>query len=209
MFVNKQALEQHTRDSHKKPPGSYCSRCKKSFRCKADLERHNASPVHNPKKQRCFACSAIFKTPSGLAQHIESTCPNLGQNRHHVTAAIQSLKVASPISLRLFKPMKFMTGAKRRPLITYYSTAQSFNGKGFECCVCHKTFHSRQSLEAHLNSPVHDEDQFKCPKCRMQFKLVSGLVQHIESEACGISSLMDVERRLSRLTGQVSRALAW
>ena len=166
--------------------------------------------MHRPRSIPCFAqtCPSKFKTPSGLAQHVEGNCNKLSITRHHVTAAVQALHMTPAISLR--PAIEGFAPAPPRPLIAYHASQLqiAFNGNRYQCQICNKTFLSLYSLEAHLNSPVHDEDEFKCPKCERQFSLVSGLVQHLESASCGLSGIEDVGRRFARMTLGFSRSLA-
>ncbi|KAM6501678.1 hypothetical protein JOM56_001655 [Amanita muscaria] len=214
-FNSESAVDQHRRDSpvHKqvvrRTPRTTCTICEKRFQTPGDLAQHNASSVHRYRNTSCFVCPSRFKTPSALAQHVESSCQQLPFNRHHITAAVQSLNIASKISLRSSIEGSLPVLRISRPLITYQALARSFNGRGYQCHICRKTFPALQSLQAHLNSPVHDVDEFKCPKCNTRFKLVSGLVQHLESASCGLSNVRDVERRFAQLTSRFSRLLTF
>ncbi|KIL61132.1 hypothetical protein M378DRAFT_866856 [Amanita muscaria Koide BX008] len=213
-FNNELSLNHHMRDSpvHKQVvkrtnTDTFCTICEKRFQTPAALAQHNASPIHRQRNTSCFVCPSKFKTPSALAQHVESSCRQLPFNRHHITAFVQSLDIASTISLRSSIEGSLPVLQLSRPLITYQALPSSFNGSGYQCHICRKTFSVIQSLEAHLNSPVHDEDEFKCPKCNTRFKLISGLVQHLESASCGLSNVTDVERRFASLTAPFSRLL--
>jgi DNA-directed RNA polymerase subunit RPC12/RpoP len=148
----------------------------------------------------CFACSSKFKTTSGVVQHVEGDCQNLLLNRNQITATVQSLDVGSKISLRSIGGSSSTATPFSRPLLTYDQPAEiSPDGTSYQCHICYKMFQSPSSLDAHLNSPAHDKDEFKCPRCNTQFKLVSGLVQHLESASCGLSNVDDVERRFNML----------
>jgi hypothetical protein len=46
-----------------------------------------------------------------------------------------------------------------------------------------------------------------CPKCKRKYKLISGLIQHIESEVCGVAKFQQVEDYASDLTSRFSRLL--
>jgi hypothetical protein len=59
----------------------------------------------------------------------------------------------------------------------------------------------------HLSSPAHDDDEFKCPRCKRTYKLIPGLIQHIETEACGMARFEQVEDQANALTGQFARLL--
>ncbi|PBK85640.1 hypothetical protein ARMGADRAFT_548755 [Armillaria gallica] len=76
-----------------------------------------------------------------------------------------------------------------------------------ECYLCHVEFSTLQSLNLHLNSPVHDANEFKCPKrrCGKKFKVVSALIQHIENESCGLARFTTVQMEAMLLTRQFAR----
>jgi hypothetical protein len=133
--------------------------------------------------------------------HIESGCHRI--NRHQVTAAVQKLNIIPQISLRRIE------GSVKPPtrLITYSANECAFNGRDYECYLCHNTFKTLDRLNQHLNSPAHDELEFQCPHCRSEFKLISGLVQHIESESCGIARFKEVTKHFETLTDSFSRLL--
>ena len=82
-------------------------------------------------------------------------------------------------------------------------------GDGTRCPLCPPTrrpFPSRQSLQQHLQSPVHDARIFRCPVSPLMFtglhgqqrkkattvkwfSTISGMGQHVESGACAIGGL--------------------
>lgn len=173
-----------------------CSEAEYSF------HQHTSSRVHNGRDFYCPLCSKGFKVPSSIALHIESgACGNI--SRHQVTSAVHSLKLSPTISIS-----GRIQNTSRPLTITHYSASErAFNGTAYECYLCHSTFRSLSSLNAHLGSPAHDKDQFKCPKCKVEFKLVSGLIQHIESEKCGVARFKQVEDYATALTQQFSRLL--
>ncbi|KAF8629320.1 hypothetical protein AX15_003503 [Amanita polypyramis BW_CC] len=133
-----------------------------------------------------------------MACHLESSCKNSPLNRHQVTEAIQKLNIIPAISL-----CPTIEGQNEIPaprtIATYHATEASFNGKGYQCSFCSRTFSALCSLDSHLNSPAHDRKEFKCPKCKRKFKLISGLTQHLESGSCGLSSIGDVEERFREM----------
>ncbi|KAF9459150.1 hypothetical protein BDZ94DRAFT_1268917 [Collybia nuda] len=108
--------------------------------------------------------------------HIESGVH--GITRHQVTVAVHKLGIIPTISVdrRLEGPIE-----PPAVIVSYTATEEAFNGRTYKCIFCFCTYATLRALNAHLNSPAHDADEFKCPKCRNQFKLVSGFIQHIES----------------------------
>ncbi|PBK69317.1 hypothetical protein ARMSODRAFT_157332 [Armillaria solidipes] len=146
-------------------------------------------------------CSKKFKAPSEIAAHIESGGCNPNINRHHVSAAIHAMHISPPITItrRIEGPVN--------PVVHFSATDRAFNGKAYEYYLCHVEFSTLQSLNLHLNSPVHDANEFKCPKrrCGKKFKVVSALIQHIESESCGLARFTTVQMEAMLLTGQFAQ----
>ncbi|KIL61123.1 hypothetical protein M378DRAFT_167284 [Amanita muscaria Koide BX008] len=204
-FEDERTKQEHMDVCDSADENTFCTICNKNFREPKDLQNHLSSPKHKGKNASCFVCPSKFRTPSGVALHLESGCKQLPLNRHHITAAVNSLNIAPKISLRHSVEGSLL--ATPRPLITYQAFESSFNGSAYQCPICPTMFRTLSSLEAHLNSPAHDEDEFKCPKCNTHFKLVSGLVQHLKSGSCGLSNLKDVERRFADMEAQLSRSL--
>ncbi|KAG1899944.1 uncharacterized protein F5891DRAFT_1035307 [Suillus fuscotomentosus] len=169
-FVDLANLYQHLATSLKH---NWCFLCSRDFATPTSLDQHS-SPVHNGLDFECPLCSKIFKIPSLIALHIQSgACHNI--SRAQVTAAVHALNIVPSISVS-----RHIEGGSTR-VASYYVTERAFNGTAYE------------SLNSHINSPAHDADEFKCPKCERKYKFVSGLMQHIESEACGVARFEVVE----------------
>jgi hypothetical protein len=159
--------------------------------------------VNDEKKTfDCLFCEREFRVPSAVAMHIESGTHNI--TRHQVTVAVHKLGIVPTISVdrRLEGPIE-----PPASIITYIATEESYNGVSYECYLCRSTHRTLAQLNRHLNSPAHDADEFKCPKCKTKFKLVSGLIQHIESSTCAIAKFKEVQSHFENLTDQFSRAL--
>jgi len=143
----------------------------------------------------------MFKSPSGIAHHIESGCHRI--TRRQVTAAVHGAKIIPNLSI------KRITGAipAHNTTTTLIATAASFNGKAYECYLCKKKFKQLGSLNTHLNSAAHDEDQFRRPKCKKDFTVISGFIQHLESQVCGMAKPATIDRQYTDLTDRLSRLL--
>ncbi|KAJ8494949.1 hypothetical protein ONZ45_g13059 [Pleurotus djamor] len=155
---------------------------------------------------KCPFCEEKFKSPSGVAFHVESGCHKV--TRHQVTAAVHALNIVPTISIS-HRIAGGSSNHRTDALTTLIATEASFNGKAYQCCLtgCRKSFQTLAALNSHLNSPAHDRDEFKCPKCSTKFKLISGLVQHIESGVCKAAQLKKVEEYYGDLTAAFTRAL--
>lgn len=83
------------------------------------------------------------------------------------------------------RPMIQMPGFSN---IETYATKHAWNGSGFQCYLCNKTFNLLHGLNNYLKSPVHEQSMYRCPKasCGKEFKVLSGLVPHVESECCRV-----------------------
>lgn len=103
-----------------------------------------------------------------------------------------------------------VVGSPFDPAITYTANDFAHLGIPYACALCFKTFRNVVQLTAHMNSPVHDPDSFKCPgpKCGRQFALVSGLIQHLESGTCKLASAGEIFERFALLTARFSKHLA-
>ncbi|KAG2107898.1 uncharacterized protein F5147DRAFT_695632 [Suillus discolor] len=175
-FVDLANLYQHLATSLKH---NWCFLCSRDFATPTSLDQANLD-------FECPLCSKRFQIPSSIALHIQSgACHNISLAQ--VTAAVHALKIVPTTSVS-----RHIEGGSTR-VASYYVTERAFNGTAYECYLCHLTFRTLGALNSHINSPVHDADEFKCPKCERKYKFVSGLMQHIESEACGIARFEVVE----------------
>jgi hypothetical protein len=224
-FSSAQALEMHLDNSPAHQP--FCHSCNRGFGSQAALRRHldtslrhrgtvvlyqndrakpsvmNSFYARHSSSCECPLCRKSFGAPSAVAQHVESgACHNI--SRHQVTAAVKSLEIIPSITIsrRLKGPVD-----AQFTIIRSFATQGSFNGFGYVCSMCTKSFRTLGSLEMHLNSPAHDQRQFQCPKCKKQVKLVSGLIQHIESESCGIAKFKQVADIAGGLMNSFTRRL--
>lgn len=123
-----------------------------------------------------------------------------------VLASSMSTAVFSTDGSHLVSP----TGSPFDPAIAYTPNDFAHLGIPYACALCFKTFRNVVQLTAHMNSPVHDPDAFKCPgpKCGRQFALVSGLIQHLESGSCKLASAGEIFERFALLTARFSKYLA-
>lgn len=164
--------------------------------------QHSEAVDDGKKSFDCLFCEREFRFPSAIAMHIESGSHKI--TRHQVTMAVHKLGIVPTISVdrRLTAPVEAPA-----TIISYKATEEAFDGVSYRCYLCPGTYATLGGLNAHLNSPAHDADEFKCPKCNMQFKLVSGLIQHVESGTCAIAKFKEVQSHFENLTDQFSRAL--
>ncbi|KAJ4483858.1 hypothetical protein J3R30DRAFT_1842868 [Lentinula aciculospora] len=199
-FKDSLSLFQHLAASSRH---DWCFICSRDFSSPNALAQHSSSPVHRARDIRCPLCKESFKMVSAIAQHIESGSCRSDINRHTVTQAVRSLNLVPAISIN----RRITGGSTSRTITSYSATERAYNGSAYECYLCHRTFNTLNALNTHLSSPAHDTKEFRCPKCRNEYSLISGLVHHIESEACGIAKFEAVRKQMLGLTNSFRKML--
>jgi len=133
--------------------------------------------------------------------HLESgTCPS-GATRHKVNETIRFYDRNNLITDRL------LTYPDSNGSTETWATSAAWNGHAFECYFCPREFRSLPALNQHLKSPAHEQKLYHCPKCAVKFNVFSGLVQHVESESCGISRFAAVKKVMDNMTSTLSRMI--
>ncbi|KAF8854831.1 hypothetical protein BDZ45DRAFT_747079 [Acephala macrosclerotiorum] len=166
--------------------------CKRMFMNQNNLNQHLHSRIHiGSSNIRCPFCKGGFTSASGVTIHLESgTCPKANIDRHGINRMIQQLDTNHVITKKLLTyPNSSNT--------TYIATDRSWNGHAYQCYLCSRQFAALPSLNNHINSPVHEQNLYHCPGrgCGREYKALSGLVQHVESESCGVMRFATVQRQ--------------
>ena len=150
----------------------------------------------------CPFCGNGYVTASGLSHHLETgSCPQAPNiTRDTLHHAIRSRDRGD-----------FITKPAERRLIEWQATAETWNGDGYECYLCHREFNALSSLNQHLTSPAHRQKIYRCPNhrgCSLEFVSLAGLFNHLESESCGYIRFENVRKSLAWLpVGQGGRKL--
>ena len=136
--------------------------------------------------------------------HFESgTCPS-GMTRDDVDRAI----VRADRNRIITNPDRLICGpgGYEAPTTQSWATDRSWNGTGYECFICHFTFRTLAGLNQHLQSAVHKQKIYRCPKsdCRIEFKTLSALCQHVEHGSCGVRVFRQVRDVMDDLTRGVN-----
>lgn len=147
-------------------------------------------------------CNKTFVSPSGLVNHFESgACPSRMTRRQ-----LNHFVVRADTNNYITNPSRLLTGPFGRfeppaPAVTW-ATERSWNGKAYECFLCHSEFKRLDQLNQHLQSPRHEDKIYRCPKldCRTEFVTLSGLCQHVESGICGTRMFDQVRDAMESLT---------
>ncbi|KZT35199.1 hypothetical protein SISSUDRAFT_990851 [Sistotremastrum suecicum HHB10207 ss-3] len=199
IFDSSLGLKEHYVQS---PDHHYCQKCSQHFDDKNNLDQHLRSSTHQPKNVRCpgLGCGRSFVSHSALLLHFEAgNCPS-GMTREELNRIV----VQADRNNIITNPARLIAGPQgyQQPSATdYWATARSWNGSAYECFLCHGTFRSLQSLNAHLQSPTHRERIYRCPNqsCGIEYSVLSALCQHVENGSCGVSRFRAVRNALDSL----------
>ena len=192
-------LQEHDRDVH-----TYCTDCMQLFQSQSNLLQHLNSKLHRPANIRCpgRGCDRAFVLHAALALHFESgTCPS-GMTR----AQLNQLVVRADANNYITNSSRLLTGPLGRsepPATTVtWATERSWNGFAYQCFLCNRTFDNLAWLNQHLQSPVHQDKIYRCPKsdCDADFVALSGLCQHVEGGSCGVRMFRQVQDVMDGLT---------
>jgi hypothetical protein len=145
-------------------------------------------------------CNGSFISVASLALHFESGTCSSGMTREELNRRV----VRADRNRNITNPDRLICGpgGYEPPSTTSWATERSFNGAAYECFVCHCTFTSLAGLNQHLQSPAHEKKIYRCPKqdCRIEFKALSALCQHVERGSCGVRVFRPVRDVMDRLT---------
>jgi len=159
-----------------------------------------ASPVHNERNIPCPHCHRLFKTTSGVAHHLEY------KRLHQITTTVIKWDVDHQITdvvytnrIREFDSddenddilvVRKNQGLDQVLNMVVAEDAWDSSLQAYVCPVpdCKKGFKKLSGVNRHLSSQIHraDPTTFHCPKCESRFGVISALIQHLESEACGL-----------------------
>lgn len=153
--------------------------------------KHLRSRTHQGSNVECPFCKNSYTTASGLTIHLESATCSSGLDRHKINDIVRRMDRNNVIT----RPMLTMPGHERASEMI--ATGRSWNGHAYECYLCDREFRALHHLNQHLKSPAHEQHIYRCPNgsCGRTYKLLSGLVMHVESESCGIMRFHQVQEQ--------------
>ncbi|KAF3769355.1 hypothetical protein M406DRAFT_287495 [Cryphonectria parasitica EP155] len=181
------ALKSHEIDDH-----LYCADCDRHFNNDNNIRMHLRSRIHQGTDIVCPFCKTRFTTATGLCHHLErGACPNAPDlDRDTIYMTVRRLDPDGVISKKLIG----WHGSDK-----YEATGRAWNGYAWACYLCQRTFKTCDSLNQHLNSPVHQQALYHCPKCRREYTTLAGIINHLESESCGFMRFETVQRNIDGL----------
>ena len=198
IFKDRDELMDHDEEEH-----IYCRQCDRHFNRQRDLDTHlNHSAYHQPRNIKCPGCPGRFISISGLLHHAESGNCTGGITRLAVNTYVARVDRKNIIT----NPNRLLTNSSgsRVPPVEpeYWATDLSFNGRAYECFLCHNQFRSLDSLNTHLKSPRHLSHIYRCPMkgCNTEYSVLSALCQHVERGECGVRKNRVVQNTIDSLT---------
>ena len=201
-FNSAYILHEHCRQSH-----YYCADCRLAFESDNNLQHHLRSVRHVRANVACPGkkCKKTFASGAALVFHLESgSCPS------RVTRAMVNRAVAKHDKEHVVtNPARMVAYAQSdsesRTSVVTLATEHAWNGSAYECFLCHRECRTLAGLNCHLASPVHEEKMYHCPRaysgCGTEFKALSALCQHVESERCTIRRF---NRKMQDFLGDVT-----
>ena len=200
MFTTALGLHEHIRQCH-----HYCPDCRRVFSNENNLRNHQKSSAHVPRTIHCpgRGCNKVFTSGAALILHMESgTCPgNIA--RRQVDEYLRRHDRRGAIT----KPERMIEYDTE---VKIWATERSWNGRAYECFLCHREFRALDDLNRHFASPVHEEKKYHCPRaysgCGKEFQLLSSLCQHVENGSCGMRRFNNhFQRHIEDLTNNFKR----
>ncbi|KAI1143144.1 hypothetical protein F5Y05DRAFT_143730 [Hypoxylon sp. FL0543] len=190
IYPTDQARRQHQSESH-----NYCRDCDRSFSNANNLRMHLNSRTHRGQGITCPFCKTAYTTATGLAHHLErGSCPQASfLNRDEVYKVVRSKDPTGVISKKLI-------GWHGSP--TFEASSSTWNGRFYECYLCHNNFTTLNGLNQHLNSPRHQQALYHCPNrlnCGREFKTLAAVMNHLESESCAYMRFEAVQNTVGDL----------
>ncbi|KAF2008486.1 zinc finger protein [Aaosphaeria arxii CBS 175.79] len=176
----------------------HCSDCSRSFQDENALKMHLNSSLHRGKNIVCPFCKVAKASTSSLSHHLETgSCPRAKDVNHHTL--FHAISQRDPNGLVTNKLLTYTDSN-----VQNIATSASWNGRSYECYLCHREHGSLGALNQHLNSLVHREKLYHCPNrnCTRDFVGLASLFNHLESESCGFVRFEKVQQKVhSFITG--------
>jgi hypothetical protein len=109
------------------------------------------SKAHGLRTFQCPRCDVSKPTVAAITRHVENgRCPGApGMNRDSLYQLVRSMDTNNRLSRRsIFEDRGIAAGVR------YIASETAWNGRGYECFLCHRTFKLLGGLNSHLNSDI-------------------------------------------------------
>ncbi|KAK5677448.1 hypothetical protein LTS10_010020 [Elasticomyces elasticus] len=177
---------------------NFCMDCNRRFSSEQNYRAHRNSRLHRGATITCPFCKVNHTTASGLLHHLETgSCPQArGLNRDKILQVVRERDPNHIITKKLLTYHEGTTG-------TYSATDQAWNGRKWECYLCHRGFGTDRALNQHLNSPAHQQPVYHCPngRCGKDFRTLASMFNHLESESCAYMRFENVQQHVGNVLG--------
>ena len=178
--------------------GQLCVYCNQSFKTKGELEKHMKTHV-SPSNQKCNICDEIFPSASILAEHKLMHCKVVQGNM----CVVCKVALKNEDAFYTHAQQHGFQGAHMQCIVCRQTLASmlelQMHGKHhfqnptafFTCCVCLKSYDSKENLVSKLNSSgrsyyvckpcYHGEvvAEVVCQHCGLKFETQSQLEAHM------------------------------
>ncbi|TPX15277.1 uncharacterized protein E0L32_004554 [Thyridium curvatum] len=185
----------HEADEH-----YYCASCDRWFQNANNVKMHRRSRAHLGQPLDCPFCQDPFTTATGVVHHLESgRCPRArGLSRDAIYKFVRARDPNGVVTKKLVG----WEGSYE-----YEANENCWNGYCYECYICHREFKTLDSLNQHLKSPTHQQALYHCPNpnCRLDFKVLAGLFNHLDSESCGMMRFEQVQKEFVNIVSGARR----
>ncbi|KAG8773195.1 hypothetical protein FRC20_002364 [Serendipita sp. 405] len=214
-FASQSAMQQHIKSPFHAQKSAHCPHCQKKFKTASGVAHHLEHHFGNCRVSnvvRQWDTSGLISTQSYTSYtptaRIEavSDLESSGSNSKHGSLALVK-------SQRPQQQQQQQKQQQQIKVLATIATEKAWNHRlGAYLCPfpsCGRIYASLDSLNSHLRSPCHREGgaKFFCPKCQRKFFIVSALIQHVESGACGLSTYQGVKQVYSGLHDTFKRLL--
>ncbi|KAK2741961.1 hypothetical protein CKAH01_01388 [Colletotrichum kahawae] len=189
-FVDSEDKQEHEAEEH-----LHCGPCDRDFTSWNAIQQHLNSRVHGASGIPCPFCGVERASATGLVHHLErGSCPEAPLNRDALYLAVRRRDPNGVISKKLLE----FHGSP-----TYSATKNSYNYRldAYQCYICGNSYGKLNSLNQHLNSPVHQQSLYHCPnrRCGREFTTLAAAMNHLESESCGFMRFEAVQQNVGRI----------
>ncbi|KAE9970492.1 hypothetical protein EG327_010253 [Venturia inaequalis] len=204
-FDTQNAANQHMRAKNHLTD-RYCRDCDRGFESPNNYRMHRKSRLHRGATVICPFCQVGFASASGVSHHLETgSCPNArGMDRDSIYSELRRRDPNGTFTQNLI-------GWHEETNVQNIATNRCWNGQAFECYLCNKKFRQLSHLDQHLNSPIHAQKYYHCPKagCAKEFVSLAAMFNHLESESCGFIRFEQVQQNVNQFLAGGGRLISF
>ncbi|KAK8080003.1 hypothetical protein PG997_007821 [Apiospora hydei] len=183
------------RVKHEAQAHFYCHDCNRYFQNANNAWMHQNSKLHRGTPIRCPFCREYYSAATALCHHLErGACPKMPDlTRKQIFQLVRSKDPDGIISKQNIDLVPTITSG-------HLANEYAWNGTAYECYLCHRSFRNTSSLNDHFKAS-HQQALYHCPNknCRKNFNTLAAVINHLESESCGFTRFMNVQRSATNI----------